>query len=74
MKANKTNSRTNPSKKNGYSFKESIKNASSGEEIDSIIADAKDLDAVVGLGEASRGVLYKLKSLAKRKKAALANK
>ena len=72
MNANKTNSRINPSKKKGFNFRERIKNASSAEEIDSIIADAIDLDAVVGLGEASRGVLFKLKSLAKRKKTALA--
>ena len=73
MNANKINSRINPSKKEGFNFKERIKKAASGGEIDSNIADAIDADAVVGLGEASRGVLFKLKSLAKRKKTALAN-
>ena len=65
----KTNSRINPSKTNGFNFKERIKDASSISDIDSTLANAEILE-----GEAPQEVLYKLNALAKRKKKALASK
>lgn len=71
MNANKTNSRINPSKE-GFNFKERIKGASSGGEIDSILAGVAVAAEAGSLGGEPSRYLYKLKSLAKRKKAALA--
>jgi hypothetical protein len=64
----------NPSKKNGYGFKERIKNASSIKEIDTTLYDALDPDTLalhlIDM-ETSHKIISKLKALANRKKKAL---
>ena len=69
MNANKTNSRINPSKKKGFNFREQIKRSSSERDVDSIVTDARRK----GIEEKAPKAFFKLKSLAKRKKTALAN-
>lgn len=68
MKANKPNSRINPSKKNGFNFKEQIKSSPSERDVDSIVIGARR----EGIDKKAPKAFFKLKSLAKRRKAFLA--
>ena len=84
----RTMKRINPSKKNGYGFKERIKNAVSIEEIDDILEKGLDPDisewegiqSHIGYYGNDRGmkapykVIFKLQALAERKKKALTKK
>jgi hypothetical protein len=67
MKANKTNSRINPSKTEGFNFREQIKRSPSKRDVDSIVIAARR----EGIDKKAPKAFFKLKALAKRRVAAL---